>query len=134
MALNAELLGLGTQAFQHILQLCGRLGTRRIRPDADILNDRSLLRLSQIRRAGQQRQLAIGTQIEALEKAETEGVISGEIIHALLLKHQQPVEPLRVELGGNLRNARRIFSPFKMQCHIRSPFSCYLAGFPPTRE
>ena len=43
----------------------------------------------------QQRQLAIGAEIEALEKAEAEGVIAREIIHALLLEHQQAVEALR---------------------------------------
>jgi len=76
-----------------------------------------MLRLAQIRRAGEQRQLAIGAEIEALEKAEAEGVIAREIIHALLLEHEQAVE-IGFLHGGNCRgDALPVFGRLEMKCH-----------------
>jgi hypothetical protein len=75
------------EAFQHVLELVRRPRALGIGPDADVLQDRGVLGLAQVRRPGQQRQLAVRSQIQALEEAEPEGVVAGQVIHAFLLKH-----------------------------------------------
>ena len=85
---------MGAEAGKHVLELESRLGAVRIGPDADIPDDRGVLGLAEVGRTGQKREPAVAPQIEALEKAEAEGVIAGQVIHAFLLKHQQAVEPL----------------------------------------
>ncbi len=83
------------EAFQHVTQLQRGIGALRIGPDADILDQRGVLRLTQIGRARQQRQFSVGAEIEALEKAESYRIVAGQIVHALLLEHQQAVEAAR---------------------------------------
>ena len=50
------------------------------------------------RRSGarvEQDQIAVRPQHQTLEEAVAEGVVAGEPVHALLLEHQQPVQPAR---------------------------------------
>ena len=85
---------------EHRLQVQLRPGIGRVLPDADVFEDRSELGLAQVRRAGQQRHPPVGPEPEALEKAETERVVAGEIEHALLLEDQQTVEAGRSRRFG----------------------------------
>jgi hypothetical protein len=49
-------------------------------------------RLSKIRRAGQQRQMPVGTEIQTLEKYISEAIVTAQVIHAFLAKHEKPVQ------------------------------------------
>ena len=76
-----------------------------------------MLCLAEIGGTREQRKLAIGAEIEALEKAEAEGVVAREIIQALLLEHEQAVE-IGFLHGGNCRgDALPVFGRLEMKCH-----------------
>ena len=95
VVLDAEALAGKALLRQQRAQLHGRIGARAVDPDADVLDDRGVLGLAQIRRARQQDQIAVRPQHQALEEAVAEGVVAGEPVHALRLEHQQPVQPAR---------------------------------------
>ena len=92
VVLDAEPLAGQALLRQQRAQLLGRIAALAVDPDADVLDDRGVLRLAQIGRAGQQDQIAVGAQHEALEEAVAEGVVAGQPVHALLLEHQKSVE------------------------------------------
>src|SRR3546814_6643818 len=73
-------------------QRAGRLGRGPGDLDADFLGRGSLLGLAQVGRARQQHEAAVGAEIEALEEDVAEGVVAGQVVHALLAEHQQAVE------------------------------------------
>ncbi len=89
IGLDAEPLAGGAEIPKHVAQLIGRAGAGLVGPDADVLDDRGVPGLPQIGGAGQERQPPIGSEIEALEEAEAERVVAGEVVHALLLEHQK---------------------------------------------
>jgi hypothetical protein len=93
------------------------IGASLIGPDADILDDRGVQGLAQVGSAGQEGKPAVGTEIEALEEAEAEGVVAGQIVHALLVKHQDAVEPLLLKSLDDPGNPIPVFATFEMQRH-----------------
>src|SRR5690606_19383167 len=76
-------------------QVLGRVAALAVDPDPDVLDDRGVPRLAQIRRAGEQDQIAVRAQHQALEEAVAERVVAGEPVHALLLEQEHAVEPPR---------------------------------------
>ena len=78
---------------EHRPQVAGRIGAFAVLPDAHVGDVGGALGLAQVGRAGQQRDAAVGAEIEALEEAEAETVVAGEPIVALLREQQQAVEP-----------------------------------------
>src|SRR5687768_9506355 len=116
---DAEFLAADTEVEQHVSQLRGWLGAGLIGPDADILDDGGVPGLAQIGSAGQEGELAIGAKIEALEETEAKGVIAGEVIHALLVKHQETIEPLMVQRLQDLGDPVLVFAAVEMQSHWR---------------
>ena len=84
LVFDAELLARGNAWRQDGAQLEGRIGVGPVDPDADVLDDRGVLGLAQVGRAGEQHQGAVGTEIEALEEDVAEGVVAGQVEHALL--------------------------------------------------
>ena len=76
-----------------------------------------MLCLAQVSRAGEQRELSVNAEIEALEEAEPEGVITREVVHRLLLEHQQAVELLLFHRGDGGLDAAGVFGAVEMQCH-----------------
>ncbi len=76
----------------HIAERASRVRAGFVDPDADVLDDRGVLRLSQVRRAGEQGHPPVAAEPEALEEAEPEGVVAGQVVHALLLEEQDAEE------------------------------------------
>ncbi len=111
---DAEPFAGSAETGKHVAKLIGRPRALSIGPDADVADDRGVLRLAQIGGARQQSKPALGPEIEALEEAEAEAVIAGQVIHALLLEHQQAIKPGRLERGANLRDPRVIFAALEM--------------------
>ena len=84
----------GPEIVEHFAQIPNRVGVRAVLPNANRLDIGSVLGLSEIGRTRQQRDAAVGADIEALEEAEAETVVAGQPIIALLREQQQAVEPL----------------------------------------
>ncbi len=103
--------------FENLPQIEGRIGIRPVDPDADIVDGRGVLRLEAIRRAGEQGHPSVGAQIEALKKDKAEGVVPGEIEHALLAEHEQPVEAALLHGGTGGAAPAGQFLTGKMQGH-----------------
>ena len=70
-----------------------RVGVGQVHPDSDVLDHRGDARLAQVGRARQERHRPVGVEVEALEEAEAEGVVAGQVVHALLAEEEEPVEP-----------------------------------------
>ena len=85
---------LDTQFVREFFQIAHRVRGETVFPNPDIRHIGCMLRLPQIRRAGQKRHPAIGLHNKALEKAKTERVIACEPVHALLCKQKHCIEPL----------------------------------------
>ena len=101
-------------------QLEGRIGIGPVDPDADVLDDRGVLGLAQVRGAGEQDEGAIGIEIEALEEDIAEGVVAGQVEHALLTEDEQPVEAAGLQrVAGGLAPASE-FLAGEMQRHAYS--------------
>ena len=62
----------------------------------------------------QQYRATIGAQIDTLEEAVTECVQTGQVIHALLSEHQQPVEVPALHCSQNRSFAGSVFSLTKV--------------------
>ncbi len=100
LPLDAEPLSLAAVRRQDLAQLLRGPRVGCVHPDADVLDDRGVLCLQQVGRAGEQGQSAIGAEIEALEIDIAEGVVAREVVHALLPEHQETIE-LRLRHGCN---------------------------------
>jgi hypothetical protein len=92
LVLDAEPFAREALLGQEIAQLQSRIAALAVDPDADVLDDRGVLRLAQVRRAREQHQIAVGAQHQALGEAVAERVVAGQPVHALLLEHQQGIE------------------------------------------
>ena len=95
LELDAEPLAAAAMLVEDRLEPGGRGRAGLVDPDADVGDDRGVPRLAQVRRPRQQGQGAVGAEIEALEEHEAEAVIPGQVEHALLAEHQQPVQSRR---------------------------------------
>ena len=103
LVLHAQGFALGAPLAQDLLQILGRARLRVIDPDADVLDDRGLLRLAQVGRAGQERHGPVPPQVEALEEDIAEGIVSRQVEEALLPEDQEAVE---AAFGHHLAGAR----------------------------
>jgi hypothetical protein len=119
---NAELFATPAQADDHIFQLRRRFGAGHVGPNANVLDDRCVLRLAQIGGASEKRQPAVGSEIQALKEAKAEGVVTGQVIHALLMEHEQSVKPALLKGFDDLGRAVLVFTAFEVQCHAGSSF------------
>jgi hypothetical protein len=70
--------------------------------------------LPQIGGTGQKRKPPVGAEIEALEEAEAERVIAGEVVHALLIEHQETIEVCFGQFKGHPLYAVAILGLFEM--------------------
>ena len=120
IGLDAEPLAGGAEIPEHVAQLIGRAGAGLVGPDADVLDDRGVPGLPQIGGAGQERQPPIGSEIEALEEAEAERVVAGEVVHALLIEHQEPVQLLLLARSRVTLSMRARYSALS-KCKANSP-------------
>ena len=82
-----DMAALAAEIGDDITQRHGRFGMLGVAPDADIIDDRRELGLSQVRCPRQQHHAAVDGQVEALEKNIAESVVAGQVIHALLAEH-----------------------------------------------
>src|SRR5262249_59101058 len=106
--------------FEDGVQIGRRIRVRCVDPDADVLDDRGVLRLTQIGRTSEERQRPICAEIEALEKNVAEGVIAGQVIHALLPEHQEPIQsPVAKQAARGYAPALEFFTG-EMQRHRAS--------------
>ena len=117
---DAEALAFEPAPSEQILQIIGGGRVVPIDPDANVLDDRGVLRLAQIGCSRQQHDLAIGAQHQALKKAVAEGVVAGQPVHALLLEHEESIEPALGHGRQRLFPSRVEFIPTEMQCHAPS--------------
>ena len=106
---------------EHRLQIVGRVGAFAVLPDADVGDVGGVLGLAQVGRAGQQRDAAVAADIEALEEAEAEAVVTGEPIVALLREQQQPIEPALGHGGEQPTLAGGHFVSGEMNGQMRTP-------------
>ena len=72
VVLDAEPLAREALLGEQLAQPLRRLAAGPVDPDPDVLDQRGVLRLAQIGRPGQQHQLAVGAQHQALEEAVAE--------------------------------------------------------------
>src|SRR4026209_1801702 len=115
VVLDAESLAGRTEIPKHVAQLVGGTGAGLVGPDADVLDDRRVPGLPKVGGTGQKRKPPVGAEVEALEEAEAERVIAGEVVHALLIEHQEAVEILPDELARDLVDAGAVLRPVEMQ-------------------
>ena len=97
IALDPDLLLRPAMLGDHVTQGAGGIGAGLIDPDADVADDRRVLCLPQVGRAGKQGHPPVASQPEALEEAEAEGVVTREVEHALLLEEQDTGETARLQ-------------------------------------
>ena len=88
-----------------VAQGAGGIGAGLVHPDADVLDDRGVLRLPEVRRTGEQGRPPVAAEPEALEEAEPEGVEAGQVVHALLLEEQDAREAARRQRPDRRRAA-----------------------------
>ena len=100
VALDPDALAGDAVPGHHVAEGCGGVGARLVHPDADVLDDRGVLRLPEVRRAGEQGDAPVAAEPEALEEAEAEGVVAGEVEHALLLEEQDAGEAALLQCGN----------------------------------
>src|SRR3546814_11180815 len=100
VVLDPEALSVAAELAQHLAQRAGRLGLGPVDPDADVLDRGSLLGLAQVGRARQQHEAAVGAEIEALEEDVAEGVVAGQVVHALMAENMQDAKARTRERGG----------------------------------
>ena len=106
IALDPDLLLRPAMLGHHVTQGAGGIGAGLIDPDADVADDRRVLCLPQVGRAGEQGHPPVASQPEALEEAEPERVVTREVEHALLLEEQDAGETARLQ-----RTDRRVATP-----------------------
>ncbi len=95
LVLDAEPRAPGAALLEDGAERLGRVRALLVDPDADVLDDRGVARLAQVRGPGEQGEGAVGAEVETLEEDVVEGVVAGEVIHALLAEHQQAIEAPR---------------------------------------
>ena len=106
IALDPDLLAGPAMLGHHVAQRTGGIGAGLIDPDADVVDDRRMLRLPEVRRTGEQGHPPVASEPEALEEAEAERVVTREVEHALLLEEQDAGETARLQ-----RTDRRVATP-----------------------
>jgi len=80
--------------------------------------------LAQVRGAGQEHHAAIGAEVQALEKAVAEGVVSGQVVHTFLTKDEQSIEtPSRHRLHRGLAPSGKLGSG-EVDSHVRWLLFC----------
>ena len=92
VALDPDALAGAAVFGHHVAERASGIGAGLVHPDSDVLDDRGVLRLPEVRRAGEQGDPPVAAEPEALEEAEPEGVVAGEVEHALLLEEQDAGE------------------------------------------
>ena len=60
-----------------------------VHPDADVVDDGGEAGLAEVGGAGEQDEVAVGAEVEALELGVAGGVVAGEVVHALLAEYQE---------------------------------------------
>ena len=88
IVLDTDALAAHTLTLEHIAHIVTRVLVLRVHPDANVINYRSVSRLDPVGGARHQDQTTIKPQEQCLEQHETIGVITAEVIHALLLEQQ----------------------------------------------
>jgi hypothetical protein len=106
---------------EDLLEVFGGIGAFGVVPDPDVRDHRGVLGLTHVGGAGQEGEgLAVGPHVEALEEDVAEGVVPGEVVHRLLAEHEQAVEILPDEFGGNSGPPSRQFLMREMQTRSSS--------------
>ena len=117
---DAEALAFEAAAPEEVLQIVSGRRAVAVDPDADVFDDRGVLGLAQVRGAGEEHDLAVGAQDQALKEAEAEGVVAGEPVHALLLEHEERIKAAFVHgLECTLPTFGKLVCG-EMQCHAHS--------------
>ncbi len=124
MILDTDALTAAAVIRHHVAQFAGRIRPLAVGPDADVLDHRGETRLALVGRARQQGQGAVGAQIHALEHAVAAGVITGQVIHALLAEDQETVEPGLAHLRAGAPPAVGKFLAGEMKRH-RPPYQSF---------
>ena len=109
---------------RHLPQLARRVAPRLVHPDPDILDHRRVLRLAEVRGAGEEGHAPVPPEPQALEEAEPEGVVAGEVEHALGLEHEEAGETAGVHRPAGGGAAGRELFGGKVNGHGRALPSC----------
>ena len=98
-------------AGRRLPKLARRVAPRFVHPDADVLDDRRMARLAEVRGPGEEGHAPVPTEPQALEEAEPEGVVAREVVHALRLEHEEARETALLHRpAGRLASGRELLA------------------------
>ena len=86
---DAHALASAALLFQDLPEVVAGVDVGAVDPDADVVDDGGQAGLAEVGGAGQEDQVAIGAEVEALELGVAGGVVAGEKVHGLLAEYQE---------------------------------------------
>ena len=90
--LDTELHAAAALLVEDVAEIVRRILAGLVDPDPNIIDHRGVPRLAHIGSPRKKHHAAIRPHIQALEKTVAESVVAGQVVHALLAEHQQPVQ------------------------------------------
>ena len=97
--------------------MLSRIDPFHVMPQTNVHQIGGVLGLPQIGKTGEEGNLPVSIHDQTLKHAETEGVVTGQVIHGLLFEHEQTVQSSSPQSRGCIVSAAAHFSVAEMNRH-----------------
>ena len=98
----AQALAATTLLLEDLPEIEAGVDVGAVNPDADVVDDRGQAGLAEVGGTGQEDQVAVGAEVEALELGVAGGVVAGEVVHAFLPEDQEGGQIPSVQFRHNV--------------------------------